>query len=163
MHEDHVSCVMGHGSWVMGHGSWVMCHVSYVCVMCRVSMCDVSCHVWCHVSRVRYEVQLVAKLGHHKAEVWRVSWNMSGTMVASTGDDGVARLWKADYRGAWLPTLTAQPNLNFTASNGNNNSNNSTMTSNNAAAISSTSAHTIHHSHYGVQGGTSDFKQEMEG
>jgi nucleoporin SEH1 len=36
----------------------------------------------------KYEAELVAKLGHHRAEVWRVGWNITGTMLASTGDDG---------------------------------------------------------------------------
>jgi len=55
-----------------------------------------------------YDVQLVAKLGHHKAEVWRVAWNVTGTMLASTGDDGTARLWKADFaKGEWHHTLVA--------------------------------------------------------
>jgi WD40 repeat protein len=55
----------------------------------------------------KYETELVAKLGHHKSEVWRVSWNITGTMLASTGDDGVARLWKSDFKGQFHPTLVA--------------------------------------------------------
>ena len=29
----------------------------------------------------------------HKAEVWHVEWNVTGTVLASSGDDGVVRLW----------------------------------------------------------------------
>jgi hypothetical protein len=54
-----------------------------------------------------YTPQLVAKLDAHAAEVWRVSWNVSGTLLASTGDDGVSRLWKADFNGQWHPVLVA--------------------------------------------------------
>jgi len=27
-------------------------------------------------------------------QVWRVQWNITGTILASTGDDGRVRLWK---------------------------------------------------------------------
>ena len=30
----------------------------------------------------------------HNAEVWKVEWNLSGTVLASSGDDGTVRLWK---------------------------------------------------------------------
>jgi WD40 repeat protein len=42
------------------------------------------------------QVQEVAKLEDHKAEVWRVEWNLTGTVLASSGDDGSVRLWKAN-------------------------------------------------------------------
>ena len=54
-----------------------------------------------------YTPSMVAKLAHHSAEVWRVSWNVSGTILASTGDDGVSRLWKSDFNGTWHPILVA--------------------------------------------------------
>lgn len=31
----------------------------------------------------------------HKSEVWRVEWNMTGTVLASSGDDGTVHLWKS--------------------------------------------------------------------
>ena len=30
------------------------------------------------------------------AEVWRVEWNITGTVLASSGDDGYVRLWRTD-------------------------------------------------------------------
>jgi WD40 repeat protein len=27
-------------------------------------------------------------------QVWRLSWNVTGTILASSGDDGYVRLWK---------------------------------------------------------------------
>lgn len=37
------------------------------------------------------------------AEVWRVKWNVTGTVLASSGDDGKVRLWKPDpASGEWI-------------------------------------------------------------
>ena len=37
------------------------------------------------------------------AEVWRVKWNITGTVLASSGDDGQVRLWKPDpTSGEWV-------------------------------------------------------------
>ena len=33
--------------------------------------------------------------------VWRVEWNATGTMLASSGEEGVVRLWKSTFRGEW--------------------------------------------------------------
>ena len=43
------------------------------------------------------EVEEVAKQLHHESEVWRVEWNVTGTMLASSGDDGTVRMWKSDF------------------------------------------------------------------
>ncbi len=32
-------------------------------------------------------------------DVWRLSWNATGTVLSTSGDDGRARLWKADWEG----------------------------------------------------------------
>ena len=32
--------------------------------------------------------------GGHLGEVWRLSWNLLGTCLASSGDDGTVRIWK---------------------------------------------------------------------
>ncbi|RKP35135.1 WD40-repeat-containing domain protein [Dimargaris cristalligena] len=37
---------------------------------------------------------LVASFNDHGAEVWSVSWNVTGTILSSSGDDGKVRLWK---------------------------------------------------------------------
>ncbi|EGG18301.1 Sec13-like protein [Cavenderia fasciculata] len=37
----------------------------------------------------------------HKAEVWRVEWNITGTILASSGDDGNVFLWKCNNNGEW--------------------------------------------------------------
>ena len=42
----------------------------------------------------RYEIRVVASFEDHGSQVWRVSWNITGTILASSGDDGTVRLWK---------------------------------------------------------------------
>ena len=46
-------------------------------------------------------IETLAKLNDHKLEVWRVSWNMTGTILSSAGDDGKLRLWKCNYLNEW--------------------------------------------------------------
>lgn len=54
-------------------------------------------------------VDLVATFVDHHAEVWRVEWNVMGTILTSSGDDGKVRLWKANFVNEWkcLSVLTA--------------------------------------------------------
>lgn len=35
------------------------------------------------------------------SEVWRCQWNLTGTVLASSGDCGVVKLWKCDFQGRW--------------------------------------------------------------
>lgn len=37
----------------------------------------------------------------HHAAVWRVAWNVTGTVLASSGDDGTLRLRKQNLGGGW--------------------------------------------------------------
>ncbi|XP_018618564.1 nucleoporin SEH1-like isoform X1 [Scleropages formosus] len=52
----------------------------------------------------RFEVQVVAQFDSHNSQVWRVSWNITSTLLASSGDDGCVRLWKANYMDNWKCT-----------------------------------------------------------
>lgn len=36
--------------------------------------------------------------GHDSGEVWRVSWNVTGTILASAGSDGNIKFWKLAYK-----------------------------------------------------------------
>ncbi len=49
--------------------------------------------------------------GHGGREVWRVRWNVTGTVLVSSGDDGRALLWRQDMRGHWkaATAVEAQP------------------------------------------------------
>lgn len=44
----------------------------------------------------KFEVQIVAQFDNHNSQVWRVSWNITSTLLASSGDDGCVRLWKGE-------------------------------------------------------------------
>lgn len=47
------------------------------------------------------KIETLAKLDDHKLEVWRVNWNLTGTILSSAGDDGKVRLWKCNYLNEW--------------------------------------------------------------
>ncbi|VVT49075.1 uncharacterized protein SAPINGB_P002091 [Magnusiomyces paraingens] len=40
---------------------------------------------------------LAAAFQGHDAEIWRVSWNVTGTILASAGSDGNIKFWKSSY------------------------------------------------------------------
>ncbi|XP_040578972.1 nucleoporin SEH1 [Lepeophtheirus salmonis] len=48
-----------------------------------------------------YEVRLAGQYDDHGSTVWRVCWNVTGTILASSGDDGYVRLWKCNYLDNW--------------------------------------------------------------
>lgn len=52
-------------------------------------------------TRKMFNVACVADFPDHNAEVWRVEWNVTGTILSSSGDDGNVRLWKATFTGEW--------------------------------------------------------------
>lgn len=45
---------------------------------------------------VRFKVEVVAAFEEHYSCVWRVGWNVTGTLLASSGDDCCVRLWKSE-------------------------------------------------------------------
>ncbi|KAL1919237.1 uncharacterized protein VTP21DRAFT_1929 [Calcarisporiella thermophila] len=52
-------------------------------------------------SKKRFRIERVMESNEHEAEVWRVEWNITGTILTSSGDDGKLRLWKCGYDGVW--------------------------------------------------------------
>ncbi|XP_077865767.1 nucleoporin SEH1-A-like [Saccoglossus kowalevskii] len=54
-----------------------------------------------HSGVTRFEVRQPAQFDEHNSQVWRVNWNITGTILASSGDDGCVRLWKANYLDNW--------------------------------------------------------------
>ncbi|TNV77762.1 hypothetical protein FGO68_gene2251 [Halteria grandinella] len=47
---------------------------------------------------------------HRGGEVWRLSWNLLGTCVASSGDDGAVRLWKKSVKSGFTQIACLQAN-----------------------------------------------------
>lgn len=43
-------------------------------------------------------VTLATSFQGHDAEIWRVSWNVTGTILASAGSDGNIKFWKSAYK-----------------------------------------------------------------
>lgn len=51
--------------------------------------------------RPGFEAAVVAEFRDHGCDVWRLQWNVTGTVLASSGDDGAVRLWKSNHLGQW--------------------------------------------------------------
>ncbi|EQC36043.1 hypothetical protein SDRG_06780 [Saprolegnia diclina VS20] len=57
------------------------------------------------------EIKPVAIQDHGSFEVWRVQWNVTGTMLASTGDDGTVRMWQQDQQQQWQCVSTVSGDM----------------------------------------------------
>lgn len=55
-------------------------------------------------------IELIGEHDDHKAEVWSVSWNLTGTVLSSAGDDGKVRLWRSTYSNEFrcMSVISAQ-------------------------------------------------------
>jgi nucleoporin SEH1 len=51
----------------------------------------------------KWSGSVVGDFDHHKSAVSRVEWNTTGTVLASAGNDGRIRLWKATTGCIWRP------------------------------------------------------------
>jgi len=47
------------------------------------------------------ELRHLQELVEHGKEVWAVEWNITGTILSSSGDDGNVRLWRANLANEW--------------------------------------------------------------
>lgn len=54
----------------------------------------------------RFDIGVPTELKRHKGAVWDVSWNITGSILASSGADGKVYLWKSDFQG-WSCLLKA--------------------------------------------------------
>ncbi|KAI3468635.1 hypothetical protein Pfo_025298 [Paulownia fortunei] len=57
----------------------------------------------------RLSVRKVALLSSHDSEVWQMEWDMSGMTLATTGSDGVVRLWQSNLNGVWHEQAVLAP------------------------------------------------------
>ena len=44
-----------------------------------------------------------------KSPVWRVAWNATGTILATSGDDGALSLWRKNFDGKWISVQEIKP------------------------------------------------------
>ncbi|EFC36536.1 nucleoporin SEH1 [Naegleria gruberi] len=59
---------------------------------------DGSVRIWKLNSETKsIELMDIDETHKHNSEVWKVEWNLSGTVLASSGDDGSVRLWKYNF------------------------------------------------------------------
>ena len=61
------------------------------------------------LSIFRFDIRQAGQFDEHGTSVWRVCWNITGTILATSGDDGCVKLWKANYMDNWkcVSTLRA--------------------------------------------------------
>jgi nucleoporin SEH1 len=57
----------------------------------------------------RLPVKKVSSLSGHQGEVWQMEWDMSGMTLASTGSDGMVKLWQSNLNGEWHEQATLEP------------------------------------------------------
>lgn len=57
----------------------------------------------------KLEIENVATFNDHYCTVWRVTWNITGTLLASTGDDGCVRMWKINFKREWRCAAIVKP------------------------------------------------------
>ncbi|ODV84507.1 hypothetical protein CANARDRAFT_235673 [[Candida] arabinofermentans NRRL YB-2248] len=48
-------------------------------------------------NNLEFKIELIDSFNDHKGEIWKVSWNTTGTILSSCGDDGLIRLYKSNY------------------------------------------------------------------
>lgn len=60
---------------------------------------DKSVRIWKISATGTLKVERSWEKKDHDAEVWSVEWNVTGTVLASTGDDSAVRLWKMTPSG----------------------------------------------------------------
>nr|XP_043629079.1 protein SEH1 [Erigeron canadensis] len=57
----------------------------------------------------RLVVEKVATFPCHNSEVWQMEWDMSGMTLATSGTDGMVRLWQSNLNGLWHEQAVIEP------------------------------------------------------
>ena len=57
------------------------------------------------------KLELISTQTIPATNAWRCQWNVTGTVLATSGDKGVVRLWKADFGGTFQCVTTIQGDL----------------------------------------------------
>merc|ERR1719221_871319 len=64
----------------------------------------------------KFDIRQAGQFDEHGTSVWRVCWNITGTILATSGDDGCVKLWKANYMDNWKCVSTLRADGQMTAS-----------------------------------------------
>jgi len=108
----------GHNRWSVaaeleGHTSWVhdvawAPNLGRRCEWLATACKDGKVRIYQWLGETH--VKPYCTLSEHEAEVWKVEWNVTGTVLSSTGDDGCVRLWKQTFLDEWklLTTVSAE-------------------------------------------------------
>jgi nucleoporin SEH1 len=70
-------------------------------------LCLLSCLSQIHILRRFNGISLTYEPGSSQtiqttSEVWRVAWNVTGTVLVTTSEDGTLSLWRKDFSGEWI-------------------------------------------------------------
>ena len=66
----------------------------------------------------RFDIRQAGQFDEHGTSVWRVCWNITGTILATSGDDGCVKLWKANYMDNWKCVSTLRADGQMTGPGG---------------------------------------------
>jgi len=89
-HTEPVTCV----SWAphLGRSYHTIASGSY----------DKTVRIWqLNIGNSEMNYKEVANEDLHNSVVWSVEWNITGTILASSGDDGKVRFWKLNFLNQW--------------------------------------------------------------
>lgn len=65
----------------------------------------------------RFEVVKAAQFNDNFCTVWRVTWNITGSILASSGDDGYVRLWRMNYQKIFKCVCSFRPDNSMCTNN----------------------------------------------
>jgi len=66
----------------------------------------------------KFDIRQAGQFDEHGTSVWRVCWNITGTILATSGDDGCVKLWKANYMDNWKCVSTLRADGQMTGPGG---------------------------------------------
>ncbi|KAK4444663.1 WD40-repeat-containing domain protein [Podospora aff. communis PSN243] len=93
----------GHTDWVRDVAwSPTVLQKSYIASASQ----DKTVRIW--TSDAANPSQWNVKVLHFEAAVWRVSWSLSGNVLAASGGDNKVTLWKENLRGEWECVKTVE-------------------------------------------------------
>jgi len=68
-------------------------------------------------SVTKFDIRQAGQFEDHNSVVWRVCWNITGTILATSSDDGKVKLWKANYFDNWKCVSTLAPDASANITN----------------------------------------------